>query len=150
MKWLLLALAVPVIELASLVAMTRWIGGAATFGLVIVAMVLGFLVMRAGVRRLRVAARDTGSAGQARAANPITWTEPLVMIGAGVLLLLPGFVGDAIALLLLIPGVRLILLGLIGVRLARRFPSATVTLTSLRIAGGGPIVPGETIDPPQP
>jgi len=150
MKWLLAAIAVPVVELASMVAMSRLIGGGLTFALVILAMVLGVLVLRASVRRLRVAARDTGSAGKARAANPITWTEPLVMIAAGVLLIVPGFVGDVIALLLLIPGVRLILLGVIGVRLARRFPSATVTLTSLRIAGGGPIVPGESIDPPQP
>jgi len=157
MKWFWLALAVPVIEVFSIAGVAQIVGGGITMILIVMAMAMGLLVIRAGVRRLRVAASASdgartspSAADRSRRVDPITWTEPLVMIAAGVLLVIPGFVGDVVALALLIPGIRLLLLGLIGTRLARRFPSANVTLTRLRLGGGGPVIRGETSDPPQP
>ena len=108
-----LLVVVPVVEIASIVVMTSWLGGAATFTLIMVSAVVGFLVMRHAGRSwwagLRAAAGVPDTAGVAtppQAPDTKAFADRGLLFLAGLLLLFPGFVGDLIGLLLLLPFVR--------------------------------------------
>jgi UPF0716 protein FxsA len=104
-KYLLLAvLALPVMELAAFVAVAAEIGLLGALGLVAVTSLAGALILRhAGgnhIARMRVAL-DAGSftALEADSAGSLT-------LLAGILLLIPGFITDALGLLLLAAPLR--------------------------------------------
>lgn len=106
---------VPLAELAVMLAVGHWIGIWATIALLFVVSLLGFVLVKhqgLGVwRRIRAEIRD----GQVPAAAALDGALVLV---AGVLLLIPGFITDALGFVLLVPAVR----GLI-----RRFASRRIT-----------------------
>jgi UPF0716 protein FxsA len=113
----LLALA----EVVVFVLVANWIGVGMTILLALVTSVLGWiLVARQGMRALgelrdrartrQPAGRELGDAG-------------LVAVG-GALMLLPGFIGDVLGLLCLLPGTRRPLRALLGRLLASRLPAA--------------------------
>jgi UPF0716 protein FxsA len=118
-KWLVLAvLALPLAELAVFIAVAATIGFPLALGLVLAGSFAGALVLRhAGgnhIARVRVAL-DQGSftsvESDARGA---------VILLAGILLLIPGFITDVLGLLLLIAPLRRAVFG----RFGRRAPPA--------------------------
>ena len=104
----------PLMELIVFIAVAVAIGFAAAFGLILLGCIGGMLLLRhAGgshISRLRVAmAEGNFSSLQADA------TGGLILL-AGVLLVIPGFITDAVGLALLVPPLRRAVLGFVGVK----------------------------------
>ena len=129
--FLLFFVAIPILELyvGSLVVDAVGFGPATL--LLLAAVVLGVVVMRSAWRRRP---RNTDSA---------------ILMAAGILLLLPGYVGDVVGLLLLLPPVRAMVRVWIGQRVARRLASWNVTILRWDDESGrisrADVVPGEVI-----
>jgi len=129
--FLLFFVAIPVLELyvGSLVVDAVGFGPATL--LLLAGVVLGIVVMRSAWRRRP---RNTDSA---------------ILMTAGVLLLLPGYVSDVVGLLLLLPPVRALLRVWIGQRVARRLASWNLTILRWDDDSGRltrtDIVPGEVV-----
>jgi UPF0716 protein FxsA len=100
---LVVFLLVPVAELASIVAVGQWLGYWQAFALLFAISVAGAVLVRhQGIgawRRIRADLR----AGQVPAVPAI---DGALVLLAGVLLLVPGFITDLIGLVLLVPPVR--------------------------------------------
>jgi UPF0716 protein FxsA len=101
--FLVILLALPLIEIAAFVVVGSKIGVLATIGLVILASVAGSVLLRiqgfGAMQRIRTelaAGRDPGR----------ELAHGFVILVAGILLLIPGFVTDVIGILLFIPPVR--------------------------------------------
>jgi UPF0716 protein FxsA len=98
-----LAIVVGLIEITVMIQVGQWLGVVNTIGLLLLVSVVGaFLVKHQGVGVLR-RIQQQRLAGQVPAA-PV-FDGALILL-AGLLLLIPGFVTDAIGLVLLIPPVR--------------------------------------------
>jgi UPF0716 protein FxsA len=114
-KWLLLALlALPIMELAVFIAVAETIGFLWALTLVAATSLVGAMVLRhAGgnhIARVRVAMGEGGfTALQADSAGSLT-------LLAGILLLIPGFITDALGLLLLLAPLRRALGMLFGLK----------------------------------
>ena len=94
---------VPLVELYVLIQVGDWIGYLPAFALLIgISICGGFLVKRQGLNAWR-RARTQLEAGELPAAELV---DGAVILGAGALLLTPGFVTDVIGLLLLISPLR--------------------------------------------
>jgi UPF0716 protein FxsA len=104
-KWLMLALlALPLAELAAFIAVAATIGFAWALALVLAGSLTGVLILRhAGgnhIARVRVALSDGGvTALQADSSG-------FLILLAGILLLIPGFITDIAGLLLLVAPLR--------------------------------------------
>lgn len=90
-----------VLEILSIVFMANLLGGWVTFGLMILAMMLGSFLMRnnANVAKVILAGGFLKNGG-------VSWYELLLPIRvplAGLMFLLPGFLSDVLGVLLLIP-----------------------------------------------
>lgn len=122
-----LFVALPLAELYTLVVVGARIGALRTIALLILAGIGGAAVMRHFGARGLLQLRDALGRGQSPA-------QPMVEIGlaqlAGLLLILPGFIGDAVALGLLLPPLRR--------WLARRLspPMAAETRTEVHVIEG--------------
>ncbi len=120
----LLFLGLPLAEIATFVLVGRQIGVFATIGLVIAATAAGVMMLRAqgssAAQRLRRAAADGSIEGRDLADGA------LIML-AGILLVIPGFLTDVAGLLLFIPPVR---------RLIRRGFGDRVTIVTSGMTGG--------------
>jgi UPF0716 protein FxsA len=100
---LLVFLALPLAEIVLLVKAGETIGFWPTIGLLVAAAALGFAVIRA--RGATMVGRLFGAMGDGRLPfEPVL--DSYAVIVAGLLLIMPGFLSDAIGLLLLIPPVR--------------------------------------------
>jgi UPF0716 protein FxsA len=104
-KWLLLTLlALPILELAAFFAVAATIGFGWAFGLLLAASLAGLLVLRhAGgshIARMRILL-DQGSFAALQADSH----GGLILL-AGILLLIPGFITDIVALFLLVARLR--------------------------------------------
>ena len=98
-----LAIVVGLVELTVMIQVGQWLGVVNTIGLLILISVIGaWLVKRQGLGALR-RIREQRRAGQLPA-TPV-FDGALILV-AGVLLVVPGFVTDALGLLLLLPPVR--------------------------------------------
>jgi len=99
--WFLLLL--PVLEIAVFIEVGSRIGAGATVGLIVLAAVLGVaLLRRQGLSVLRKA-----QAAADRGELPVGAVfEGFCLAVAGILLIIPGFLTDTVALLLLIPPLR--------------------------------------------
>ena len=112
-KWLMLALlALPLAELAAFIAVAATIGFAWALALVLAGSLAGALVLRhAGgshIARVRVALGDGGATAlQADSAG-------FLILLAGILLLIPGFITDALGLALLVGPLRRALASILG------------------------------------
>lgn len=92
-----------VLEYFSISQMAKWVGGWATFILLIGGFYFGLKLMRAqGIQALMASAQkmDAGSSPLNRIA------EGVINALAGILFLFPGFVSDIIAVVLLLPPVK--------------------------------------------
>ena len=101
---LLLVLLLPLAEIATFILIGGAIGVARTLGLVVVSSVIGGIILRdAGIMTALKLQRQQG--------NPAAiLAEGGTRMLAGLLLLIPGFLTDIAAILVLIPGVRNLLL----------------------------------------
>lgn len=103
MKFLLLFLAIPIIEVAVFVKVGGVIGGFWTIALTLGTALLGaFLVRAQGIRTL-FNVKNQLAQGQLPASAMV---EGIILLVAGALLLVPGFISDVVGFLGLIPFVR--------------------------------------------
>lgn len=103
MRPLLLILALPIVEIALFILMGGLVGLWATLGLVVLAAVVGVGLIRSA------GADATGRirAGMAQDQDPSAeLVHTAIRFVAGMLLVIPGFLTDAVALVLLIPQVQ--------------------------------------------
>jgi UPF0716 protein FxsA len=126
-KWLLLALlALPFMELVVFIAVASSIGFLWALTLVVATSTAGAMVLRhAGgnhIARVRVA-MGTNNFTSLQADGPGTLT-----LIAGILLLIPGFITDALGLLLLLAPLRRALATLFGLRAPPAQPDGVVDL----------------------
>lgn len=129
--FLLLFVGIPVMELYVGSVVVDALGfGTATL-LLLAALVLGVIVMRSAWRRRP---RNSDSA---------------ILMTAGILLLLPGYVSDVVGLVLLLPPVRALLRAWIGQGVARRLASWNLTILRWDDESGRitrtDVVPGEVV-----
>jgi UPF0716 protein FxsA len=130
--WFLLFVVFPVLEIASIIAVTSWVGGAATFTLIIVSAVIGLLVMRHAGRSWWTSLRtsvgrpdEQGVSTPVRVPDATLAADRGLLFLAGLLLAIPGFIGDVIGLLLILPITRsLVRVGVAG-WFVRRFVAVT-------------------------
>jgi UPF0716 protein FxsA len=102
-----------VIELYAVILVAGWIGFWSMLGLLVLLSLIGMSVIRmAGMRTMRRYAEASATGG----APGKQIADGAVMLTAGVLLLIPGFVSGVLGLLLLLPPVRALVRG----RLSRR------------------------------
>lgn len=123
-----LLLLFPALELWVLIQVGREIGALATVGLVICSIFIGLWLLR--LRGLHIARTMQAelAAGKMPSGQII---DTFCLMIAGCLFIFPGFVSDALALLLIIPGFRHILLSFAAAKLrARGFQSQTVHFES--------------------
>jgi UPF0716 protein FxsA len=133
----LLLLGLPFLEIAVFILVGGAIGVLPTLALVLLAAVAGMAVIRSqGVRALGRLQASLETGGDP--SGPLAHGALIVV--AGVLLIVPGFLTDATGLLLLVPGVRRWLIHQGASR-------ATVRAASyVRSRGPGPREPLDTID----
>lgn len=111
----LLLLALPLLEIAGFVVVGRQIGALATVGLVLASSIAGSLLLRHqgfGVMRRVQAELDAGHDPSRQLAHGA------MIVLAALLLIIPGFITDIAALLLLLPPVRDFAWRAIGRRIA--------------------------------
>lgn len=95
---------VPIVEIALLIKVGGWIGTWETVGLVVLTAVVGTALFRAQGFAVMLRAQETLERGAFPARELFDGACVLV---AGILLLTPGFVTDAVGLVLLVPRLRL-------------------------------------------
>jgi UPF0716 protein FxsA len=137
---LLLGLALlPLLEIAIFIAAGRAIGLWPVLGLVVAAALLGAILLR--TEGLRTLSRVEAAIGRREMpVRPLLDAAALVV--AGLLLIVPGFLSDAVGLVLLLPPVRALLARSIGRVIAAR----------VRRGAGAAVVEGEflIVDEEQP
>lgn len=102
----ILLVLMPVVEIALLIEIGSIIGTLETILLIVITAVLGtFLLRRQGTSVLQ-RTQQSLNAGEMPVSEVF---EGVCLLGAGVLLLTPGFVTDGVGFLLLIPSMRLML-----------------------------------------
>jgi UPF0716 protein FxsA len=148
-RWLLaVALLLPVVELVVAIEAGMAVGGLAVFGWLVLAAVIGMMVVR----------RQGTAAWQAVNTSLRTGTPPsreladaTVLMLAGILLIVPGFVTDVVALLLLLPFTRPLARRPIERFLLRAAADqASVRTAFVRGVQFGPVTPGRPTTPGRP
>lgn len=131
---LILLVGLPVVEIYVATLVVDQVGAGAAFTIWLAALALGVLVIRWGWRRRP---RSADSA---------------MVVTAGALLVLPGYVSDVVGLVLLLPPVRALLRVWIGQRVDRRLASWNLTVLRWDDRSGrlirtdlGDTVPGEVV-----
>ena len=133
---------VPIIEIWSIIQVGQAIGAWWTIGLLLASGLLGsWLVRREGARAWR--AFQTAVANGAMPAREIA-DGALILIG-GTLMLTPGFVTDAVALVLILPMSRSAAVTLLARVLERRW-EVSVTQHRPGSPGAGPVIRGDVVD----
>ncbi len=133
MPILLILLVAAVVEVAVLVAVGDAIGVLPTIGLLLLASLVGaWLLRREGTRTLRAFTE----AARTRRPPHRELIDGVLIAASGVLIVLPGFVSDVIALLMLLPPTRALL--------RRRILRSARRSTPPRFARGG-VVPGVVV-----
>lgn len=89
-------------ELISLLAAARWVGVLPVLALLLAAALAGFWFIKGS--RMRLDALGTGQPSLAQVAESTAWG--LSGVVAGILLIIPGFFSDFLALSMVIPPVR--------------------------------------------
>ncbi len=127
MKVFMAFLAWPLVEIALSVLIGGWIGLWPTLIWVVLSALLGIAVMRHAAARQAMALRE----GVMSLRDPARFAaREFLSVVAGILLILPGFLTDALGLLLLLPPVQALVAGY-----------ATIRFATMR--GGSTIIEGE-------
>jgi UPF0716 protein FxsA len=111
----ILLVSVPLVEIYVLIQVGRVIGAGTTVVLVVFTAVLGAWLLRGQGLATVARARASLDQGQLPAQELV---EGLILLLAGVLLLTPGFVTDALGFAALVPAVRHTLAGALAARLS--------------------------------
>jgi UPF0716 protein FxsA len=141
--WALLVafIVVPLVEIYVLIQVGQAIGAWWTILLLVADSILGtWLIRREGGRAWK-ALQTALSSGRMPARELADGA--LILIG-GTLMLAPGFVTDAVGILLILPFTRPVARRLLTTVVARRL--VVVPPGSRRPPGAGPVVPGEVVD----
>lgn len=122
MRLIVLLLAWPLAEIVVLILVGGWIGTLPTLAVILGTGIWGFSLFRNGGASFRLG----GLAAFGRPSNradpgPGDAVQTMFRFLAAILLFLPGFLGDAIGLLLLVRPVQRGLMGLMGAALLARF-----------------------------
>ena len=126
--------ALPLAEIYALIKVGSWLGVFPTIALLLLVSALGaVLVKREGLRVLRRMQEQVAAGNMP--SNELL--DAVCLLLAGVLLLVPGFVTDAVGLLLLLPPFRLILRGYLKRRNGRKI--RVVATYSGRIVNNGQV-----------
>ncbi len=126
-------LAAPILEIFVIIEVGGRIGALPTIGLLVLSAVVGVIVVkREGLGLLR-RAQEQLRTGEDPAPEVL---DRLLVIVAGILLVLPGFISDAVAVLLLVPPLRHVIGNDLSRRLRRRV-DAMVTVTGVGPAAAG-------------
>jgi len=135
MAWLILLgiVALPVIEIALFVKSAEAIGVLATVAVAFLAVSAGITILRLQGLAILWRARAQLARGEAPLDEAF---DGLCLAAAGFLLVLPGFLTDAMAILLLLPPVR----GLLKLWLGRHFRAVTVAAPPRPPGGGGGVI----------
>lgn len=107
----ILFLVLPLAEIATFVAVGSQIGVLATLGLVLLSGLVGLLLMRAQGMSAMARVRAELDAGQVPGRDLV---DAFMILAAGILLLIPGFLTDIVGILLFLPPVRHFLWSRIG------------------------------------
>jgi UPF0716 protein FxsA len=111
-----LAIVVGVVEISVIIQVGQWIGFLNTVGLLLLVSLVGaWLVKRQGLG-VMARIREQRSAGRLPATEAF---DGALILVAGVLLVIPGFVTDALGLLLLVPPVRAVVRRFVSRRVLR-------------------------------
>ena len=122
---------VPIVELAVIIQVGQWLGVWETIALLLMVSFLGaWLVKQQGTGALR-RVRAELAIGRVPA---VALVDGMLILAAGLLFLTPGFVTDVLAVLLLIPPVRLVIRRALG----RRFRVVASVQPSGPAGPGGP------------
>jgi UPF0716 protein FxsA len=145
-RWLavvfVLLLVVPILEIATIIAVGRVIGGWQTLVLLLLESAFGaWLVRREGSRAWRalVTALNTGQMPSRQLAD-----AALVLIG-GTLLLTPGFLTDVAGFFLILPFTRPLARGLLETIVARRLLGGIFRGRGRGGPGGPDVIEGEVL-----
>lgn len=123
---LIVLIALPLIEIAVLIKVGQWIGFWPAVGLVIATFLLGAAVVGRSGFTSAIKVREALVRGEPPVAAMID--SAMVVVG-GVLLMTPGFIADAIGLMLLVPPARALI--------ARAVLRNAVVAGSVRVERGG-------------
>jgi UPF0716 protein FxsA len=146
----------PAVEIFVIVEVARWIGVGWTLLALVAGAAVGSYVMRlagaAGWRALRgQVAVDPGAAtGSPETVvigrpDPTAAADAALLFLAGLLLFLPGFISDAVGLVLLVPLVRRLVRGATGAWLVRRFTAVEGPGGTRVWVRNGRVVPGQVV-----
>ncbi|MET1075797.1 MAG: FxsA family protein [Umezawaea sp.] len=139
MRVFLLLLVGMAVEIATLVAVGKSVGVLATVGLLILGGIIGsFLLRREGARTMA----SFSEALRNRRAPHQEVADGVLIAAAGVLIIVPGFVSDVMALFLLFPPTR----RLVSRGLARRAEERAATAVLNRQYGRPPTAGGVVVD----
>ena len=146
LRLLILFTLVPLVELWLLMRVAKWISSEMTILIVLLTGVVGTLMARSqGLQAFQNLRRN---AGTARGATDAILDAAMILI-AGLLLITPGILTDAVGISLLIPGCRRGYRALIAARWARRSQSArpprddTAETAASRVIDSYVVSPGE-------
>ncbi|HEX5588066.1 MAG TPA: FxsA family protein [Acidimicrobiia bacterium] len=127
-------LLLPILEIAVMIQVSHWIGGWETIALVLAVSFFGaWMVKQQGTGQWR---RIRAELAIGRVPGPAV-VDGALLLAAGVLFLVPGFVTDLLAVLLLVPPVR----ALVREMLARRYRVVAAVHSS-----GTPTARGDVLD----
>ena len=111
-----LAIVVGVVEISVIIQVGQWIGFLNAVGLLLLVSLVGaWLVKRQGLG-VMTRIREQRSAGRLPATEAF---DAALILVAGVLLVIPGFVTDALGLLLLVPPIRAVVRRFVSRRVLR-------------------------------
>lgn len=110
----IIVLAMPILEIAGFIIVGKALGLWLTIGLILLTSFLGLIILRSGGLGMVRDLQNTGRTGDEPANAMISGGLRVI---AGILLFLPGFITDAIGLLLLVPAFRAFIWKAIGARI---------------------------------
>ena len=112
-------------ELVSLVKVGQWLGGGGLVGLLVLSLILGGVLFNFQGHRLRVAVLRGQPGG-----SPL---DAISIYVAGFLFIFPGFFSDCLAVLLILPPTRVLLLAAVGQFLLNRLGPRMQRMQGFRI-----------------
>lgn len=138
-----LFIVVPIVELYTIIRMSGAIGFLNTLGLMILVAVLGTWLVRREGFRVWNRFNDAVAAGQIPAREIV---DGVLILGAGALLLTPGFLSDVLGLFMLFPPTRIVFRSY----LLRRSKKGTVLFRTWNVprrdVSGGPVIDTDATD----
>lgn len=130
-RWLLVVMILfPGIELWGIVEMGKKVGGWSTFGLLLLAGLLGAWLAQTEGRRVWLQAQRQMQAGQMPGMSLL---DGICVVAGGFMLIFPGFISDVIGITLLVPFTRPLYRRLLYRWLERKMKSGSFTFRQ-----GGP------------